>query len=179
MRLDEQLRRAVTRLLLPAVTLLGLPACVTTDVDRQKLSGDPGARAGIEVSIFASPKAQKTGTLVAGSVSWRLLSLAEDVPVTIRESAESRASVTDLAPGRYRVEVVRWVDGKGRVHEPSPPSSETFRVRNGEKVAVAFVLSDKRGVGWAVAAVVVTGIAIGVAAAAWDNSMSGISLSGR
>lgn len=172
---NSRLTRAVSRLLLPAFTLLGQDACVTTDVGHRVLPGSTDARSAVEVSIHLKPRDVRAGVPFAGPVSSRLLKIDEKPPVLVRESEESRFALEGLAPGRYRVEVVRWKTPDGKAHQPKSPSSEDFRVAPGEKATVSVILSDTRGAWWAVGITLGALVVVGIAANQVENDMEGIS----
>lgn len=170
MALRAWARKTVVVVVLPLVTGFLSPGCVTTDVAR-KSSPEVAASVGrVEVAIFANPKAQKARSAYGREVAWRLTRLDGGTRTLLLESKESRFTLAEPAPGRYRAEVVRWVDGKGKPHESPSPHGAVFRVQGGQVVTVDFVLSDKRSLGWVVGLLVFLGAGAAIAKEAMDDS---------
>lgn len=169
-------RKAVAIVLLPLVAGVLSAGCVTTDVSRKTDPAAAGPKARIQVAFFATVKAQKGRSPVGGEVAWRLWRIDGEATSLLLESKEGRLTHEGASPGRYRVEVLRWVDADGKAHVPGSPHRESFRVGAGEVVTVDFVLSDRRGLGWALGGLAIAAIAVVIANEAWKDSWDDVTL---
>lgn len=143
MKTSGTLRTPAARFVLSLLSLLTLGACATTEAGGRAAPEATGEASAIEVSIHASPRDAEAGIPYDGAVVSRLVGV--DDRAFVRESAGSLVSVEGLPAGRYRLEVVRWMGEDGQLREIRSPDGDGLLVGPGERVKVAVVLSEGRG----------------------------------
>ncbi len=144
---------------LALVVSLGATSCVTTDIARTSRGLSPTSD--ISVSVCGTASIAHSHSLVATPVHTRLLRL-DDGSTLVHDSLNSRWSLSGLAAGRYRLEVLGWQRQDGRVIRFRSPPTETFFVRPSQHVELHVILSDKRGWLYTVFGHVLAGASIAV-----------------
>jgi hypothetical protein len=156
----ERLFRSSTAALLAAsVTLLSTEGCVTFNVEgTSPAKGSPPHAASLRFSVYENRAALKKAEVFGGSVRSKVLRLEPLPEEIVFESADASWSVSELQPGKYRLEASQRTG-------PEPSSAEVrnwrenFKVKTGEEVSAVIILHDTRVWAWA-------GTGVGIAAAA-------------
>jgi len=148
-----------------AVELL-CSSCVSVRALPPALAGDAKAGATVRVRIYETTGARKSGLHTVRTVISELWREEGRDYVLVREAREAEWTAAELPPGRFRVNVDRWVDGNGNEQRLASSDRVTFTVAGGERVDVEVVLKHPRRV---VIGVVIPVVIIGLGALALHN----------
>lgn len=133
-------RSAITLTLLAALGLPFATGCLSVGIESVGRAA-PGVETGsLRVSVFQHTPRNGHGDLPEHPFVSELTRIDGPREIAIRETSDSRWSAHDLAPGKYRIRVARFIDAAGKTRELPTRVQETFHVRPGETVSAEIVV---------------------------------------
>jgi hypothetical protein len=163
--------------LLLVATMAG-GGCVSVRVRSAEPVAGQGSRGRVEVNVFDTAGARKSGVRTARTIVSELFRREGLRKVDVREFREASWAAADLPPGRYTVRVRHWVDEQGKKHRLSSSDADTFALTGGERVRVDVVLRSSTPVLAGTAAVVGVLVLAGLVVSnihinVWSNTSGG------
>ncbi len=143
-------------LLLIAATATG--GCVSVRARSAEPVAGQGSLGSVEVNIYDTASARKSGVRSARSIVSELLRREGYRKIDAREFREACWTAADLPPGTYTVRVRHRFDEHGTKHRLLSSDQATFVLAGGERVRVDVVLSHPKRV------LVGTAVGVGVVA---------------
>ncbi|HQR47181.1 MAG TPA: hypothetical protein PK598_14360, partial [Thermoanaerobaculia bacterium] len=139
----------------------------------------PDARCRLEARLYEKGKDVKRDVKSTREVTWKLFRRDGSPAAPVTEGTGAAWSVTDLAPGSYRI-AAAWGPKPGAPDDKSGGSGEeTFTLHAGDTARADFVLSKFPTWAWIVLGVVVVGIIVGaIAMVSFAHALEGVSLFG-
>jgi hypothetical protein len=160
---EVAMSRKTLRSLTARVVLLTLApwcaGCATEIYSRSSsVPAGPVGRGRLEVRVFDDANHRKQNLVSLREVVTELYRLEAGEETLVREEKAARWSADDLAPGRYRLYVGRWVAEDGSTHALPHDQDETFAIRAEKSTVADVVLKDgKKATMWIVIAGTVLG----------------------
>jgi hypothetical protein len=149
------------------IVFVALSGCVSVDIHRSKL-GEPHAAVGsIQVAIYENDTDFEKNLVTSRRIVSELKRVDVAPDVTIYRGADPQYERESLAPGRYSVTAIGYLDAADKEVPFQVNDHETFRLRAGENVRVSVLVKAKpkaaiNGMG----AALIAGIALAVALSA-------------
>ncbi|MBI4915021.1 MAG: hypothetical protein HY825_04180 [Acidobacteria bacterium] len=160
--------RKTLRSLTARVVLLTLApwcaGCATEIYSRSStVPAGPMGRGRLEVRVFDDATHRKQNLVSLREVVTELYRLEAGEETLVREARTARWSADDLAPGRYRLHVGRWIGEDGATHALPHDQDETFAISATKSTVADVVLKDgKKATMWiAIAGTVIAVLAYG------------------
>jgi len=171
---ENALRRFTARVVL--VTLAPWCAGCATEIYTRSSASTVGSmgRGRLEVRVFDDASHKKQDLVSLREVVTELYRIEAGEETLVREEKTARWSADDLAPGRYRLHVGRWIGEDGATNALPHDQDETFAISATKSTEADVVLKDgKKATMW----IAIAGTVIGVVAYGY-NQMSHMELLG-
>ena len=129
--------------------------------------GSVGGRGRLEVRVFDDHSHQRQDLVSLREVVTELYRLEAGEETLVREEKAARWSADDLAPGRYRLHVGRWIGEDGATRALPHDQDETFVISARKSTVADVVLRDGKK---AMIGIVIAGTVLGLVAYTRDRA---------
>jgi hypothetical protein len=169
-------RRFLASFLVVAVLASSVSGCTSVGVTAVAAPTDP-ATSGLDVRVFDRVKDAKANHTSAGRVT---SDLETKDGAAVHHADGPEWSLSNLAPGEYRLRIRQWKKGNSDVQRPGAETSKRLTLRAGERTAVDFIARKvTTGITIGITAAVVVVVVVVVAAIAQHSVFNGPLLKGE